>query len=46
VVEYLQYKGWLDAVIDKKWETDGFKLNAGNLFEVANNLILTFSPEA
>jgi len=45
-VFYLQSNGWLDTVLDKEWEVDAFQFYAGDLFDIINNLYLTFSPRA
>ena len=37
---------WLDTVLNYKWECDVFQFYAGDLFDMINNLYLTFSPRA
>jgi hypothetical protein len=46
VVGYLQSNGWLDTVLDANWESSSFQFYAGDLFDLINNLYLTFSPRA
>jgi hypothetical protein len=46
VVEYLHSNGWLDTVLNDGWESDSFQFYAGDLFDLINNLYLTFSPRA
>lgn len=46
VVFYLQSNGWLDSVLNDNWETDSFQFYAGDLFDLINNLHLTFEPRA
>lgn len=38
--------GWLDTVLDSNWESDTFQFYAGDLFDLINNLYLSFSPKA
>jgi hypothetical protein len=46
VVSYIHSNGWLDTVLDSSWESDSFQFYAGDLFDLINNLYLTFSPRA
>jgi hypothetical protein len=46
VVFYLQANGWLNTVLNNQWEVDAFQFYAGDLFDIINNLHLTFSPRA
>jgi len=38
--------GWLDTNLNEGWESDSFQFYAGDLFDLINNLYLTFSPRA
>lgn len=46
VVFYMQENGWLDTTLNYNWETDAFQFYAGDLFDLINNLHLTFHPIA
>ena len=45
-MQYLQSNGWLDTLLNSEWESDAFQFYAGDLFDLINNLHLTFSPRA
>jgi hypothetical protein len=42
----MQEKGWLDTILNDNWETNAFQFYAGDLFDVINNLYLTFNPRS
>jgi hypothetical protein len=46
VIKYLLANGWLDTSLNEQWESDAFQFYAGDLFDLINNLHLTFSPRA
>lgn len=46
MVKYLHSNGWLDATLNDNWESSSFQFYAGDLFDLINNLHLSFSPRA
>lgn len=46
VLGYLQSRGWLDTVLNDKWETNAFQFYAGDLFDLINNLYLYAKPRS
>lgn len=46
VVNYLHANGWLDANLNDNWESSSFQFYSGDLFDLINNLYLTFPPRA
>lgn len=45
VVSYMHSNGWLDTVLNKEWDVDAFQFYAGDLFDLINNLYLSFYPK-